>query len=509
MGPSLSDTRNFRLEYSWNVETDVLVGKERAKVLVVEDDPVSALLVKKLLESQGIPSDHAVDGKHAIDMHRENSYRMVVSDWMMPEMSGIELCRALRDLDGSYLYFILCSAKGERADRLEAFEAGVDDFLSKPLDRDELHSRLKVARRILKTEDSLNRQKSELEKAGEALQEMNANLIMASKRFEELFNGLPVACFTFDEFGLIHEWNRAAETIFGIPSYKAFQHPIWEILGTHGNDFWTPEMVDTVVKNCGHPSVDWTYRGVNGERHFACNVFALRNQSGALIGAISANLDVTERQEAKMRIEDQMKQINEFANQLELQKKALEEANQLLALRADTDGLTNLLNHRRMQGDLESRFAECRETGRSLSVILLDVDRFKSFNDTFGHQAGDDVLKKFAAILKTKSRDGEAVARYGGEEFAVILDGCSKEAAISAAERFRVAVEAETWDHRAVTASFGVATLDDEVMTPRDLIKRADEALYLAKEGGRNQVRHYAEISGEQAKKPHKRPKAA
>src|SRR5947208_1302607 len=100
------------VEFSWNMEADVLVGRERAKVLVVEDDPVSALLVKKLLEAQGIPSDHAPDGVHAIEMHRQHSYRMVVSDWMMPEMSGIELCRALRNLDGSYLYFILCSAKG-------------------------------------------------------------------------------------------------------------------------------------------------------------------------------------------------------------------------------------------------------------------------------------------------------------------------------------------------------------------------------------------------------------
>ncbi len=482
--------------------TDVLVGRDRAKVLVVEDDPVSALLVRKLLTGQGIPSDHAMDGKQAIEMHRQHPYRMVVSDWMMPEMSGIELCRALRDLDGSYLYFILCSAKGERADRLEAFEAGVDDFLSKPLDRDELHSRLKVARRILSSEDSLNQQKSELVKAGESLQEMNANLVMASRRFAELFNGLPVACFTFDEYGLVHEWNRAAESLFNIPSYRAFQQPVWEVLGTNGNDFWSSEMVETIVRDCGHPPVDWSYIGANGsERHFACNVFALRNEKGELIGAISANLDITERRDAQSRIEDQMEQINEIAKQLEVQKAALEDANAQLALRADTDGLTNLLNHRRLQGDLEAHFSECRETGRPLSVILMDVDKFKAFNDSFGHPAGDDVLRKFASILKGKSRDGEVVARYGGEEFAVILDGCPKDKAIVAAERFRQAIEDEVWDHRPVTASFGVATLDDSVESPRELLMRSDSALYFSKENGRNKVSHYGALPHDYIKK--------
>lgn len=483
------------MKFKWNPNADVLASAGRPKVLVVEDDPVSALLVRKLLEAQGISSDHASDGRKAVEMHRKAGYRLVVSDWMMPEMSGIELCRALREAGGNYVYFILCSAKGERADRLEAFGAGVDDFLSKPLDREELQSRLIVARRILSSEDKLHQQKAELEKAGESLQEMNANLVMASRRFAELFNGLPVACFTFDEDGLVHEWNRSAEALFGIPSYQAFQQPVWTVLGASKPKFWTPAIVKQIVKNQGHPSVDWTYEAPDGQvRHFACNVFALRNQNGQLIGAISANLDVTERKHAQARIEEQMKQINEFARQLEIQKEALEEANRLLAVRADTDGLTNLLNHRRMQGDLECRFKECRKNGKPLSVILMDVDHFKHYNDSFGHQAGDEVLRKFAALLLSKSRRGEAVARYGGEEFAVILTGCSKRQALGAAQRFRKAVEADSWEHREITASFGVATLDDSVDQPKELLGRADTALYSSKQAGRNRVTHYDDL---------------
>jgi len=258
------------------------------------------MLIRKLLKAEGIESDHAINGKLAVEMHRTHPYRMVVSDWMMHEMSGIELCKTIRESESYYLYFVLCSAKGERADRLEAFEAGVDDFLRKPLDKDDLRSRLTVARRVLSAEDKLNLQKRELQRAGDSLQEMNANLVMASRRFAELFNGLPVACFTFDESGLIHEWNRSAESMFGVPSYKAFQQQVWEVLGKDGNDFWTADRVKSVLASGGQTSADWDYKQADGSvKHFACNVFALRNQAGDLVGAISANLDVTERFEAQ------------------------------------------------------------------------------------------------------------------------------------------------------------------------------------------------------------------
>jgi two-component system, cell cycle response regulator len=475
--------------------TDVLVGKGKPTILIVEDDPVSALLVRKLLEGQGIPTDHAINGREAVEMHAASPYRLVISDWMMPEMSGIDLCRELRSQDGPYLYFILCSAKGRPDERMEAFKAGIDDFLSKPLDREELLTRLTVARRILGSEDILRERKAELEKAGNTLQEMNDNLVIASRRFAELFNGLPVACFTFDETGLIHEWNRSAEKFFLVPSYRAFQYPVWEVLGPQSYDFWSPKRIQTIVENGEQASCDWSFILPSGElRNFVCNVFAMHNQAGEFVGAISANLDITDRLNAQRRVEEQVEQINEFAQQLEIQKRALEEANSLLALRADTDGLTNVLNHRRMQGDLELRFREARLGNKELSVILMDVDKFKDFNDSFGHQAGDDVLRDFAAILRGLSRQGEAVARYGGEEFAVILNGCGKKQAIAAAERFRKAIQSATWAHRQITASFGVSTLDAKCETPKDLIAQADVSLYYSKQAGRDRVTHFEDL---------------
>jgi len=454
------------------------------------------MLVRKLLLGHRIESDHAINGRQAIEMHGEHPYKLIVSDWMMPEISGIDLCRFLRKSDGDYLYFILCSAKGEKADRLEAFEAGVDDFLSKPLDKEDLASRLLVARRILGSEETLRLKTMELQKIQVTLQETNANLAIASRRFEELFNGLPVACFTFDEGGVVHEWNRAAEMVFGIEAHVAFMKPIWDVLGkgSESSPVWTKEQVRRIVHSEGLPEMDWTYPAADGDRHLVCNVFVLRNTNGELMGAISANLDITERKEAERRIEEQMRQINDFATQLEAQKIALEDANTLLALRADTDGLTGLLNHRRMQGDLEDAFHRSRRFGKPLSVILMDVDHFKSFNDTFGHQAGDDVLKQFSQLLRGTSREHESVARYGGEEFAVILEGCPARAGIAAAERFRQAILGANWPHREMTASFGVATLNSEIKSPRELLLRADKALYASKEGGRNRVSHWDDL---------------
>lgn len=471
---------------------DILAVGNRARILVVEDDPVSAILIQKILERQGLKADHATTGLEALRMHQECDYRLVLSDWMMPEMTGVDLCRQLRKLGGPYTYFVICSSKGERADRVEAFEAGVDDFLRKPVDRDELQARLTVARRILEMEDNLQRQFGELERANERVTAINSKLLVASKRFEELFNGLPMPCFTFDRDGKIEEWNRAARAKFGIESGDAVQRPVWEVLADRVKPFWSKLVVDKVFAGEMPSNVDWAFRaGNNDERYFACSLFCLEDIEGHMQGAISANLDITERELAERRIHAQMQQINEFAIKLEDQKLALVEANERLQHLAITDGLTGLWNHRRFHEELERRVAEHRVSGRPLSVLILDIDHFKGFNDTFGHQIGDDLLRQFARLLSDHSRGTDFPARYGGEEFAVILSGAGREESLETAERFRVAIEKESWNSGAVTASFGVATLSEATASPRELLEQADQAMYTAKSEGRNRVAHF------------------
>jgi diguanylate cyclase (GGDEF)-like protein len=223
-------------------------------------------------------------------------------------------------------------------------------------------------------------------------------------------------------------------------------------------------------------------------------LFCLEDNDGGQLGAISANLDITERELAERRIHLQMQQINEFAVKLEEQKRALLQANERLQHLAVTDGLSGLWNHRRFHEELERRMVEHRLTGRPLSLMLVDIDHFKSFNDSFGHQAGDDLLRQFARVLKEQSRGTDFPARYGGEEFAMILNGARESNAFETAERFRHAIHTEPWNSRAVTASFGLATLDDTIENPRELIERADQALYHAKSTGRNRVVHFSSM---------------
>jgi two-component system cell cycle response regulator len=451
------------------------------------------MLVKRQLANQQIEVDLATDGRVALQMHRERPYRLVISDWMMPEMDGVQLCREFRSIRSQYVYFILCSAKGERADRLQAFEAGVDDVLSKPLDREELHARLKVATRILATEENLQEQKNELEQSSRLLTDMNECLKLASRRFEELFNGLPVASFTFDEDGRIHEWNKAAQEVFGIPAYEAIQRPVWEVLNRRNHCVWDAERVSAVFAEGKESSFDWTFYGNDGQvRYLACNLICLRGRDGEAVGGVCANLDVTERKIAE-------KKAKEFAERLEQQKLALEDANARLNHLAVTDGLTALWNHRRFQEMLEEALKNLHESGDPFSLVLLDIDHFKKFNDEFGHQVGDEVLISVADTLQTTARSNELPARYGGEEFAIILRACGTDMAFKIAERFREAVEARTWKGKNVTCSLGVATATDPSVSAKQIVSQADAALYYSKQHGRNMTTLYGSMTEQAA----------
>ena len=163
---------------------------------------------------------------------------------------------------------------------------------------------------------------------------------------------------------------------------------------------------------------------------------------------------------------------------------------------ATIDGLTELYNHRYFQDTLRKQIDIARRYNQAFSLIIIDIDFFKKFNDTYGHQAGDAVLRQVAKILKNNSRATDYVCRYGGEEMTIILPNTSAEDALFNANRICKAV-AETPFHLTpvdkvnVTISLGVSTFPDNAQTPQDLIEWADKGLYYAKEHGRNQVGRY------------------
>ncbi len=180
-------------------------------------------------------------------------------------------------------------------------------------------------------------------------------------------------------------------------------------------------------------------------------------------------------------------------------RRELEDANRRLAELASTDSLTGISNRRSFMERLDAQFRLARRRDQSTSLLMIDVDYFKGFNDRFGHPAGDVVLADIAKILAARLRDSDLICRFGGEEFAVLLPATDIEGALHIAESLRTAVENHLWQHREVTISVGASTLAFNQryeggirQAMNTLIQRSDEALYESKRRGRNRVAQWS-----------------
>src|SRR2546425_8321824 len=189
-------------------------------------------------------------------------------------------------------------------------------------------------------------------------------------------------------------------------------------------------------------------------------------------------------------VEQQAIDINTFAMRLDAAYRELEATNAKLKETSFKDEVTGLYNRRFFSLRLEEEISPFRRVNHPVSVVVLDLDGFKSVNDEFGHAVGDETLRDVGQILMKHSRGINVVSRYGGDEFAVLLVETSKSGARLYADRIRQAVARFPFSHgKTVTASFGVSSLpDDEAATSEALFRAADEALYGAKRAGKNQV---------------------
>jgi len=174
-------------------------------------------------------------------------------------------------------------------------------------------------------------------------------------------------------------------------------------------------------------------------------------------------------------------------------RQAVEEANRRLEELATTDAVTGLANRRRFLEVLETEFRRSRRYGGRLALAMVDVDRFKRFNDTHGHAFGDRVLVEVAKRLAAGARQTDVVARLGGDEFVILMPETSADEAVQAAERIRKAVSKDPLSDgkqsALATVSVGIGTVENgKAATPESLLKQADDAMYAAKESGRNRV---------------------
>jgi diguanylate cyclase (GGDEF)-like protein len=199
--------------------------------------------------------------------------------------------------------------------------------------------------------------------------------------------------------------------------------------------------------------------------------------------------------ELKARLRSMLR-IKRLQEALEEREKELLEVNERLRFMSQTDGLTGLDNRRHLNERIDEMFQHAQRLNEPFSLVMCDLDKFKSVNDTYGHQAGDEVLKQLARILKDEAREIDRVGRYGGEEFMLLLPGTVLDAAVTFAERVRKRIEGHTFtfDGGSLqrTASFGVSGWPHPTIGDSDaLVRTADDALYVAKETGRNRVIRY------------------
>lgn len=310
-----------------------------------------------------------------------------------------------------------------------------------------------------------------------------------SHLFRLALDAAPCAMVVVDQRGAIKLVNRAAEQMFGYRHDELLERPVESLVPLDAQDGHVRHRSEFLLSPKPRPMGqrrDLSARRRDGSTfpvEVGLNPVRIDHE-WLVVGAI---VDLSERRRAEERLAEQSEQ--------------LVKQNAKLAELAVTDGLTGLRNRRAFIEQLLVQLELAVRHARALSVLMLDVDYFKPYNDEFGHLAGDDILRQIARILGEVARRSDFVARIGGEEFGIILPETDREGAIALAERFREAVEESAWPGRVITASLGATTIDFTHPVPRPnapgvsrILTEADRALYHSKQTGRNRVTHIDDI---------------
>jgi len=459
------------------------------RILVAENKPVSAQSLQEVLQSIGYNVISASNIEQAWECLQDENIQIVVSAWDT-DFDGLELCQRIRNKEtANYVYTILLPSYSVINNLNDALDVGVDDFLKLPLDKEELLIRLKVASRILAIRTEIQENSEHLRLTKDHLAAINSLNNQPTRRFQELFENLPIACHTFDKHGKIYEWNRESEKLFGVPSQLAFQKKVNDLFNQQASKAILKKSHSRVFAGQLFNGLEWTYQHPEGRNLYLLSyIFPQRRGDGEIIGAVCTTIDITERKALEQ--------------QTEQQKHELEIANTKLKTLATLDGLTGLYNHRAFQERLEEEMLYSLRQNIPMSLAMIDVDKFKDFNDTFGHPLGDEALQNVARLLEENIQAGDFVARYGGEEFAVIMRNANLDGSLILAERIRAGIETAPWKQRGVTVSIGVSTVTPAIASRADLIDQADKSLYMSKRNGRNRITHAAELPANKALKP-------
>jgi len=449
-----------------------------ARVLIVDDLLPNIKLLEARLSAEYFDVITATNGFEALELCKDGRCDIVLLDVMMPGMDGFEVCRRLKaDPDTLHLPVVMVTALDQPADRVRGLEAGADDFLTKPVDEIALIARVRSLARLKVMLDELRARAS-----------TSANLGMKDA-------AAAIAQDGGDDGRILLVEDRSSSSDKIIASLRDV-HRVEVEADPHDALFRAAEGdFDLIVV-----SLDLT----NFDALRLCSQLRSLERTRSLPILLVADLDDRPRilrgldlgvNDYILRPIDRNELVARARTQLRRKRYAdsLRDNVQAAIELAVVDALTGLNNRRYLETHLASALDQAAHKGRPLSLMILDIDHFKSVNDTYGHDVGDEVLKIFAQRIKRVVRGADLVCRLGGEEFVIVMPETPLRLAEKIAERVRAVVQAEPFPINggaraiAVTTSVGLAERGGDA-NPDALLRRADKALYGSKASGRNRV---------------------
>lgn len=490
----------------------------KKKILLVDDSITQLTSLKVSLLKSGFDVITAKDGVEGIFAAYQMLPDLIIADIVMPEINGYQFCRLLKNDDlTKSIPIILLTHLNEKLDRFWGLRAGADAFLTK--DRDMSNLLDIIEKFLVNTQNTSEEGKGNVHKERQLLtssciqakvkhildqsliestiinefrnlSEFVLNSMVLNKELLLLLTSIldyNVAGIFFND----RDEKKERTLVLSLYNLNLEENVIDEIK----KDFFTTLFPDDFHLNQESYGYE-VFEKVNNDSNSATNISEF--QSRIIIPIIYS--DKVLGGLCLYHIEPEKFETSRIFNII------LEELKILMRIRwlysetkflTITDGLTGLYNRRYFQQALDREFARAKRYSGDLSIAMFDIDHFKQLNDTYGHQFGDKVLVEITRIIKYSLRRTDYITRYGGEEFVVILPETTLERTIIPIERLRKRIEQEDFKYGdtsvRVTVSIGISNITPNVPTEKDLIKRADIALYTAKENGRNRVELYFE----------------
>jgi two-component system cell cycle response regulator len=450
-----------------------------ARVLVVDDVPANVKLLEARLSAEYFDVITAMSGREALAICERAECDLVLLDVMMPDMDGFEVCRRLKSSTLTHhIPVVIVTALDQPSDKLRGLEAGADDFLTKPIPELALTARVRSLSRLKMVTDELRMRAVTSRDIGIESPEREA-LADTGRGGRILIVDDRPASYERIAAMLSTEHEVEVET----DANRALFH------AADGN--FDLLIISLDLENFDGLRLCSQLRSLERTRNIPVLGVAEPDNNARMVRGLEIGVN-----DFLMRPIDKNELLARARSQVRKRRytERLRDNVQMSIEMAITDALTGLFNRRYMESHVATLVEQAAARSKPLTVMVLDIDYFKSINDTHGHDAGDDVLRDFALRIKRSIRGIDLACRYGGEEFVLIMPETDMAVAAMVAERLRRRIAAEPFSIEKgaksvpVTISIGIAGLRDKDDTAASVLKRADQALYRAKRDGRNRV---------------------